>query len=107
MISPAQIRTDFNKLRDPNHEHGVIVTMGFGGSSCRAIKSTRVESVRLNDYGEQIGDLFSLRFLVTDFSVIPKEKDVITVDGVEYQVSEIRTSGLGQIIRAYILDEDG
>jgi hypothetical protein len=106
MIDATQIKADFNKLRDPNHEHGVIVTMGFGGQTCRAIKSTRVESVRLNDFGEEVGDLFTLRFLVTDFNTPPKEKDVVTVNGVEYQVGEVRTSGFGQIMRAYIIDED-
>ena len=106
MIGPAQIRADFDKLRSTDHEHGEIVALGFGGKIIRALKSAKTRSVTLHEYGEEEGDLFSVRFLVTDFDVIPHDKDVVTIDGEEYQVGEVRLSGFNQIARAFIMDVD-
>lgn len=106
MISTAQIKADFNKLRDPAHEHGQIVTLKFQNQECRAIRSTSSQTVRITDYGEIAGEMFTVRFLVDDLAPLPKEKDIVLLDGVDYQVAEVRTSGLGQIYRVYIMDED-
>lgn len=106
MLNAAQVRRDFNKLRDVAHEHGEVVVLGFAGRTCRALKSTQAKSVRIHEYGEEVGDLFTVRFLVTDFPTLPAEKDVVTVDGVEYQVGEVRFSAFGQIVRAFLMDGD-
>ena len=106
MINAEQIKADFNKLRDPAHEHGQIVVLRFQNQECRAIRSTSSQTVRVNDYGEVAGEMFTVRFLVDDLANLPKEKDIVLLGGVDYQVAEVRTSGMGQIYRMYIMDED-
>lgn len=106
MLNATQIKADFEKLRSADHEHGQIVTLGHDGETCRALKSQQTKTVRIHDYGEDEGDMFSLRFLIDDFTIVPREKDVVTVDGVEYEVGEVRYSGLGQIIRIFCMDSD-
>ena len=106
MLNAAQVRKDFEKLRSPNHEHGEVVSLQFGGRTVRAIRSTISAAVSIREYGEVVGQMFSLRFLVTDFVTPPKDKDIVVVDGVQYQVAEVRYSGFGQIVKIDILDED-
>jgi hypothetical protein len=106
MLTPAQIKADFDKLRDPRHPHGQIQIMEFGGSRVRVIRSTTNKTLEIHDYGEKVGSMFTIRFLVSDVSVLPEEKDIVNLDGVEYQVAEVHVSALGQIVRVYCLDED-
>jgi hypothetical protein len=106
MITPAQIRADFNKLRDPAHEHGQISILRFNGHECRAIRSTSNKTLEVHDYGEKVGFMFTVRFLVDDLPSLPAEKDIISLDGTEFQVAEVHLSAFGQIVRVYCLDED-
>jgi len=106
MITPAQIRADFDKLRDPAHEHGQISVMSYGGHSCRVIRSTSNKTLEVHDYGEKVGVMFTIRFLADDIPHLPAEKDIISLDGTEFQVAEVHFSAFGQIVRVYCLDED-
>ena len=107
MINEEQIKADFNKLRDPKHEHGTIKNMVFDGQpSVRVIKSTSNRTLEISEYGEKVGNMFTIRFLTDDLTTLPAEKDIIALDGTEYQVAEVHFSGLGQIVRVYCLDED-
>lgn len=106
MLTPAQVKSDFNKFRDETHEHGAIAVVKFGGVSIRCLKSSKTKTVTIHEYGEDEQELFTLRFLIDDFPTPPVEKDVLDVDGTEYQVGEVRYSGFGQILRAYMIDVD-
>jgi hypothetical protein len=106
MIGPQQVRADFNKLRDPNHPHGEIQVMEFDGHKVRVIRSTSNKTLEIHDYGEKVGIMFTVRFLADDLPTLPAEKDIIKLDGVEFQVAEVHLSAFKQIVRVYCLDED-
>ncbi len=109
MLDASTVETTiFEKLRDPNYPHGELVTMVFNGVTAakKGLKSTSVKTVQVTEMGEVVGDTFTVRLLVSDFATPPAEKDMITLDGTEYQIAETRYSGYGAILRLFILDGD-
>lgn len=104
MLTKAQARLDFLKLI--NTAHGTIVTLGFGGQTVSALKSTERKTIDISTMGETVGDTFSLRCVYDAFTTMPDEKDVVTVDGVEHQVGAVSYAGFGAICRITIFDED-
>ena len=104
MLTIDQARKDFDKLLTV--PCGTVVTVGFGGRTAQALKSTSRDSVTINEYGETIGTFFTIRMRSDAFNTMPKEKDTLTIDGTEFQVAENSLSGFGGIYRAHILDKD-
>ena len=106
MLNEAQIRTDFNRMRTCAYRQGELVDLTFGGTTVTGIKTNVRRGVTITNLGETFGTIFAIRFLDTDFSTAPNEKDVVTVAGVDYQVGEVATSHLGVIYKIILFDED-
>lgn len=104
MIGPEQVLTDFKRMLAL--PVGPTVTVGFNGETCTALKSTFRKSTSISPMGETYGDVFTLRIAADALTTLPTEKDVITVDGVEWQVAETSYSGFESIYKMLIFDED-
>ena len=104
MLAIDQARLDLDKLITV--PCGTVVTVGFGGRTAQALKSTSRDSVTINEYGETIGTFFTIRMRSDAFTTMPKEKDTLSINGTEFQVAENSLSGFGGIYRAHILDKD-
>ena len=104
MLTKTQALRDFKRMLAL--PVGPTVTVGFNSETCTALKSTERKTVAVSVSGESFGDVFTLRIASDALTTLPTEKDVITVDGVEYQVAQTSYSGFEAVYKMTIFDED-